>query len=178
VEGIAFAIPISDVTAVMDDLMEHGYITGRPQLGITLATITAATAQQYPDMVVGAYVRNVTEGSCSEKAGMKVGDIITSFDGKEVTSSAEVIELKRNHKAGDTVDVVVHRDGDDVALKVTLDEDPDHDNPIDDGSNDSQAQGDQGYGYSYGYGNGDENDGGNGGSYGGSYGFPFSFFGW
>ena len=177
VEGIAFAIPISDVTAVMDDLMEHGYITGRPQLGITLATITAATAQQYPDMVVGAYVRNVDEGSCSEKAGLKVGDIITSFDGKEVTSSAEVIELKRNHKAGDTVDVVVHRDGDDVQLRITLDEDPDHDNPIDDGSSDSQGQGDQGYGYSYGYGN--ENDGGNGrngGSYG--YGFPFSFFGW
>lgn len=174
IEGIAFAIPISDVTDMMSDLMEHGYVTGKPLLGVTLATITKATAQQYTGMVPGAYVRAVTDGSAAAKAGMQVGDIITSFDGKEVTSSAEVIELKRQHKAGDEVDVVVHRNGDDVQLKVTLDEDPDHDNPIDDGSNQSSSgEGDQGYGYGYSFGDND----GNGGSY-GYGGFPFSFFGW
>ena len=173
IEGIAFAIPISDVTDMMSDLMEHGYVTGKPLLGVTLATITKATAQQYTGMVPGAYVRAVTDGSAAAKAGMQVGDIITSFDGKEVTSSAEVIELKRQHKAGDEVDVVVHRNGDDVQLKVTLDEDPDHDNPIDDGSNQSSSgEGDQGYGYGYSFGGDD-----NGGSY-GYGGFPFSFFGW
>ena len=175
IEGIAFAIPISDVTDMMSDLMEHGYVTGKPLLGVTLATITKATAQQYTGMVPGAYVRAVTDGSAAAKAGVQVGDIITSFDGKEVTSSAEVIELKRQHKAGDEVDVVVHRNGDDVQLKVTLDEDPDHDNPIDDGSNQSSSgESDQGYGYGYSFG---DNDGHGGGSY-GYGGFPFSFFGW
>lgn len=174
VEGIAFAIPISDVSAVMSDLMEHGYVTGRPLLGVNLATITAATAQQYPSLVPGAYVRSVSEGSCAEKAGMQEGDIITSFDGQEVSSSAEVIELKRQHKAGDEVEVVVSRKGEEILLKVVLDEDPSHDNPIDDGSGQEQQQGGD-YGYGYGYG-GDSN-GGNGGN-GGYYGFPFSFFGW
>ena len=171
VEGIAFAIPISNVTEVMSDLMEHGYVTGRPQLGVTLATITAATAQQYANLVPGAYVREVTQGSCAEKAGVKEGDIITSFDGQEVSSSAEVIELKRKHKAGDEVEMVVSRNGEDVMLKVVLDEDPDHDNPIDDGSGQKQQQGDYGYGYSYG-----GEDGQNNGGYG--YGFSFPFFGW
>ena len=171
VEGIAFAIPISDVTGMMNDLMEHGYVTGKPLLGVTLATITQATAQQYTGMVPGAYVREVKDDSAADKAGMEVGDIITSFDGKEVTSSAEVIELKRAHKAGDEVEIVVHRNGDEVMLKVTLDEDPDHDYPIDDGSAQSESGGDQGYGYSYGYGDDDNGSGG-------SFGFPYSFFGW
>ncbi len=175
VEGIAFAIPISDVTEVMSDLMEHGYITGRPLMGVSLATITAATAQQYADLVPGAYVTTVQEGSCAEKAGVQEGDIITSFDGKEVTSSAEVIELKRQHKAGDEVEMVVNRKGEDVLIKLTLDEDTSHDNPINDGSSEGEQPGDSGYGFGYG---GDSNgSGGYGYGSNGGFGFPFPFFG-
>ncbi len=174
IEGIAFAIPISDVTAIMSDLMEHGYVTGKPLLGVTLTTITKATAEQYTGMVPGAYVRSVSDGTCAAKAGVKEGDIITSFDGQEVTSSAEVIALKRQHKAGDEVEMVVYRNGENVTLKLTLDEDPNHDNPMDDGGDETEQQGDYGYGFNFGGGDSDGN--GNNGGYGYSFGFPF--FGW
>lgn len=171
IEGIAFAIPISDVTAVMSDLMEHGYVTGKPLLGVTLTTITQATAERYTGMVPGAYVRSVNDGTCAAKAGVKEGDIITSFDGQEITSSAEVIALKRQHKAGDEVEMVVYRNGENVTMKLTLDEDPNHDNPMNDSDDETEQQGDYGYGFNFGGGDSDGN-----GGYG--YGFGFPFFGW
>jgi len=73
-------------------------------------------------MVEGAYVYSVTEGSCSDKAGLKVGDIITAIDGKEIASSSELTNAKKNYKAGDTVTLKVYRQGAYLDLSVTLDE--------------------------------------------------------
>ena len=86
IEGIGFAIPINDVQTILSDLMKHGYVTGKPYLGITVSTVSSVTAQQYSNMKVGAYVNSVKSGSCAEKAGLKVGDIITekTLDGEEM----------------------------------------------------------------------------------------------
>lgn len=77
-----FAIPINDVQEILSDLMKHGYVTGKPYLGITVSTVSSVTAQQYSNMVVGAYVNSVEEGSCAEKAGLQTGDIVTQVDGQ------------------------------------------------------------------------------------------------
>lgn len=122
IEGIGFAIPINKVQSSLSDLTKYGYVTGKPYLGISASTVSPVTAQQYASMVVGAYVNNVDSGSCAEKAGLKVGDIITQVDGKKITTSAELIEAKNKHKAGDEMTLTVYRDKDSVTLKVTLDE--------------------------------------------------------
>ena len=101
IEGIGFAIPINDVQDVLSDLMKYGYVTGKPYLGITVSTVSSVTAQQYSNMVVGAYVNSVEKGSCAETAGLKTGDIVTQVDGKDITTSAELIDAKNTHKAGD-----------------------------------------------------------------------------
>lgn len=147
IEGIGFAIPINDVQDILSDLMEHGYVTGKPQLGITVSTVSSVTAQQYSNMVVGAYVNSVTEGSCAAKAGLQVGDIVTQVDGKDITTSAELIDAKNSHKAGDEMTLTVYRDNDYTTLKVTLDEQqPDAKTDPDTQTDNQQGQGGQSQG--------------------------------
>lgn len=122
IEGIGFAIPIDNVKAVLNDLIEHGYITGKPSLGITVSTVTPLTAQRYQGYVVGAYVNDVTAGSCAEAAGLQKGDIITAVDGTTITTSAELIDAKNTHRAGDEMQLTVYRGGESLLIVVTLDE--------------------------------------------------------
>lgn len=181
IEGIGFAIPINDANEILEDLMKYGYVTGKPYLGISVSTISAVTAQQYANMVVGAYVNSVNEGSCAETAGLKVGDIITQVDGNDITSSAELIDAKNTHKAGEEMRLTVYRPAEDsssteanyMTIVVTLDEEKPEDETAadDDTQNSANNGGDYDYGYGYGYGNGNGN-----GSSGFGYGWPFS--GW
>lgn len=140
IEGIGFAIPIKDVQTILSDLMKHGYVTGKPYLGISVSTVSSVTAQQYSNMKVGAYVNSVTSGSCAEKAGLQVGDIITQVDGKDITTSAELIDAKNTHKAGDEMTLTVYRDKDYTTLKVTLDEQKPNSDEEQDTQQDQQSQ--------------------------------------
>lgn len=92
-------------------------------------------------MVVGAYVNSVEEGSCAEKAGLQTGDIVTQVDGKDITTSAELIDAKNTHKAGEEMTLTVYRDNDYTTLKVTLDEDrPDADDTTKDGQKSNEGR--------------------------------------
>lgn len=136
IEGIGFAIPMSTVQTFLEDIILHGYITGKPSLGISVSTVSALTAQKYKGYVVGAYIAAVNEGSCSEKAGLLVGDIITGVDDKPITSSAELIDAKGNHRAGEDMKLNVYRydsktdTSDTLIIVVTLDEQKPTDGPI------------------------------------------------
>jgi len=122
VEGIGFAIPINDAVEIASELIEHGYISGRPLLGITGQTVSGANAD-YFDWVVGVYVRSVAEGSAAEISGMLVGDIITGLDGEGIDSMEALRFALREHKAGDTTIITVWRDGENIDLTITFDED-------------------------------------------------------
>lgn len=121
VEGLGFAIPINDVSDIVDQIIKQGYVSGKSSLGIRVQTVDSAVAQYY-NMVEGAYVASVTSGSCSDKAGIKVGDIITAVNDKKVTSSSELATAKKNYKAGETITLKVYRQGGYIDVKVTLDE--------------------------------------------------------
>ena len=122
-EGLGFAIPINTAKAVAQDLIENGYVTGRPVLGITVVSITdAQTAMQYGVSTLGAYVQSVTEGSGAANAGMKVGDRIVSVGTKTVTSATDVTNALQDYSAGDTVQVQVDRNGELITLNVVLGE--------------------------------------------------------
>ncbi len=121
VEGLSFAIPINRVIDLVADIMEHGYVTGKPYMGITVATVSSVDAKRY-NLVEGVYVNSVAAGSCAEKAGLKQGDIITAMDDVKVTSQGELIALKNTHRAGDTVELTVVRAGKTIKMKLTFDE--------------------------------------------------------
>ncbi len=121
IEGIGFAIPSNEVSDIVDDIMEYGYVTGKPQLGISCQDVTQSISQMY-DMPVGVYVISVTEDSAADKAGLQKGDIITAIDGDEVTTTEELNAKKNKHSAGDEVELTISRDGKEEKVTVTLDE--------------------------------------------------------
>lgn len=120
IEGIGFAIPINDVVNIIQDLIEHGYVTGKPNVGILLDDVDAA-AQRY-GIPAGSEVMAVLEGSCAEKGGLQVGDIVTAVDETTVQSTAELQSAVKNYRSGDTVTFTVYRNGETIRLLLTLDE--------------------------------------------------------
>lgn len=112
VEGMGYAIPISDATATITKLMntekkeqysedERGYI------GITAITVDSQTAASY-NIPVGAYVRSVTENSPADKAGITTGSVIVAVDDNEVTTANELDEQLSYYKAGAKVKIKVY----------------------------------------------------------------------
>ena len=119
VEGLGFAIPIDDALTVVDDLAAYGYVKGRPLLGVLVGNAEAYTS----DGTVGAIVMEVNAGSCSEKAGILVGDIIVEAGGKAIASVADLLDARSGWHAGDTVTIVAIREDETLTFSVTLDED-------------------------------------------------------
>ncbi len=121
VEGLGFAIPISDAKEIITSLINNGYVTGRPQLGITGVTVTESDAERF-SLPQGVYVYGVSEDSAAEQAGLQQGDIITAIDGVEITTMEELNEQKNQHKAGETVTLRISRSGETLNIQMTLQE--------------------------------------------------------
>ena len=159
-EGLGFAIPINDVKDIINDLIEHGYVTGKPYMGVQV--------QSVPDYVqnygvsAGAYVVSVAEGSCSEKAGLQQGDIIIAIDDTAIdTSSALTAALSSNYKAGDTATLTIIRNNEKMTLSITFDEKNEQTEAANQSQESNQQQQQQQQQQS-----------------GGSYGWPFSGYSW
>ena len=122
-EGLGFAIPINDAIKVAEELLQNGYVTGRPYLGISYLAVTdAQTAQQLGVNSYGVYIMEVVKGGPAEQAGLKAGDRIASIDGTEIASKDDLGTLMQKHAAGDTLSITVARDGQMQTVSVTLGE--------------------------------------------------------
>ncbi|MBR5682282.1 MAG: trypsin-like peptidase domain-containing protein [Ruminococcus sp.] len=123
IEGLCFAIPIKEAKVIIDDLINYSYVTGRPNHGIiSTRDITEAEAR-YWNVPVGVYVMSLQEGGAAALAGVQIGDIIIDIDGKAVSTAQELNDIKNEFKAGDTVSITVSRNGQDIRMKLTLQED-------------------------------------------------------
>ena len=120
-EGLGFAIPIDDACSIAKDLVEKGYVTGKAYLGLTMASVSPSVAKYY-DMVQGVYVYDVEEGSCSEEAGLTVGDIITAIDGESVLTSSDLAKAVHLYRAGDSAVLTVYREQEYIEITVVFDE--------------------------------------------------------
>jgi serine protease Do len=121
IEGIGFAIPIDDVWSMIEDLRDHGYITGA-YLGVSVSDVNPE-AQAY-GVPAGAYVHEVVAGYCAAESGMQAGDIIIWVDTQQITSLNSLTRALRGFEPGDTVEITVWREGRNVKLTLTLDEKP------------------------------------------------------
>ena len=132
VEGMGYAIPVSTAKPILDELMNR---TTRfkvdPEkasyLGVTCRAITEETAQMY-NMPMGVFVAEVASGSAAEKAGLKVGDIITKFGDTTIKTYNELVDALQYYAAGETVEMVIARaeagEYKDQTVSVTLDARP------------------------------------------------------
>lgn len=121
IENIGFAIPSNEVSSIIDDIMKYGYVTGKPQLGISCQDVTEAVSKMY-NIPMGVYIATVTDGSAADKAGLQSGDVIIKIDDVEVSTSDELNAEKNKHEAGDKIKITYIRDGEEKSVKVTLDE--------------------------------------------------------
>jgi len=118
VEGLGFAIPINDVASMIKDIMTNGYVTNKAYLGITAGTMNEQMASQ-TKLTQGVYVYSVESGSAAEKAGLKVGDVITKIDETTISSMDDLSAAKKSYSAGDTATFTIYRDGKSQEIKVT-----------------------------------------------------------
>lgn len=121
VEGLGFSIPINTAKPIIEQLENYGYVKGRPFIGISGKEITDVISQQY-NLPVGIYISDVTAGSGASNAGIKKSDVLVAIGGTEVKTMKDVDNVKKNYKAGDTVDVTVVRNGDKKTFKLTFTE--------------------------------------------------------
>ena len=149
-EGLGFALPINDVKGILSDIIEHGYVTGKPYMGVQVMNVSSE-AQRY-GITAGAAVSYVAEGSCAQKAGLQVNDIITAIDDTAIDSSpALTAALATGYKAGDTATLTVIRNQQELKLTITFDEknaQTEANNQLQQ-NNQQQPSQDNGYGYGY-----------------------------
>lgn len=122
VEGLGFAIPISDAMPLISDLMNKGYVTNTtPQIGITGTDINNAMMRYYNLPVdKGVMVVSVVEGGAADAAGISAGDVIVAADGKDITSMDELTSAKSGKKIGDTMVLTLARVDGNIDVTLTL----------------------------------------------------------
>lgn len=145
VEGMGYAIAISDVTDILQNLMnetsrdklddsEHGV------LGIKGSSVSSEAVQMY-GIPAGVFVKEVTEGGAADKAGLKANSVITEFNGKAVSSTDQLIEYLSYYEPDEEVELTVQvphgTSYKEETVKVTLDENTDADDS-DDNDKDSK----------------------------------------
>ena len=114
--GLGFAIPSDLVVSVADQLIASGSASH----GILGVTVKAATATVGSDTYVGAEIQEVTSGSGAAIAGLRVGDVILTVEGQEVTSPKQLVGYVRRYRAGDTVTMTIERNGQTQDVSVTI----------------------------------------------------------
>lgn len=120
IEGMGFAIPINSAKPIAEQLIEYNKVK-RPYIGITGRDIDEQTAKNN-NLVTGIYVLNIEEFSAAEKAGIKIGDVITEFNGTKVSTMDELNDLKNSLSIGTEVTLTINRNGESKQLKLTLQE--------------------------------------------------------
>jgi len=120
-EGMGFAIPIDIAMPIINELLQDGYVKGRPVIGVSLREITSQMSKRY-NLPEGLYVLEVSEFSGAEKAGIKISDIITKADGEEVKTVDALNKIRDKHKAKESIELTIIREEKVMNVTVVLGE--------------------------------------------------------
>ncbi|MBE6031293.1 MAG: trypsin-like serine protease [Clostridiales bacterium] len=122
VEGLGFAIPINTAEPVIEELIDHGYVKGRPDVGMTFRDFTSITdAFFYGVRNLGIYVDEVY-GEEAIEAGFRENDMICYVDDAEIRSANDLTEAFKGCKPGDVREIVILRDGRQMTLSLVIGE--------------------------------------------------------
>ncbi len=119
IDNIGFAIPINDIRSIVESIIEKGYYS-KPYLGVGAQDVSRE--YQIYGLPQGAAIQTITEGGPAEAAGLQVGDIITAFNGTEITNRTELTTLIGRCSIGDIVTLTVYRQGETLEVPVTIGE--------------------------------------------------------
>lgn len=121
IEGLGFAIPANIARKVSGELMDHGYVTGRVELGVTLIHIAdERTAMMYRVSKTGIYILQVESNSNAANAGLRSGDYLARINDTDITSSADVEKILENISPGDTLRITIERGGEEKTVDVFM----------------------------------------------------------
>jgi serine protease Do len=124
VEGMGYAISSQEASPIIEQLVKTGYVV-RPWLGVSLYPVNQFVVQRYNLAVdKGAFVVNVASGSPADEAGLIVGDVITSFGGKEIDTVDDLIQAIRSAQIGQKVEITYWRGETQKTTSATLIESP------------------------------------------------------
>ena len=118
VEGLGFAIPTAYMERIINDLLTFGSLQPEPVLGVTV--IQMAT-QVEPDLW-GIQVQSVTRNSPADKAGVQEGDYVLTAGGRNITSSQDLLRVRRQHHLGDQLPMTLWRYGEIIEVTLSLTE--------------------------------------------------------
>ena len=122
VEGLGFAIPSATVKDIVDQLVNQGYVSGRPTLGLTGESLSTFY-QHYYRLPAGLYITDVDYHSDAYKKGVEEGDILLSINDTRVTSLDEMKAAILDYEVGQTVNAIIYRGGQQYLVELTLAED-------------------------------------------------------
>ena len=124
-EGLGFAIPVNSVVDEISDLLNYGYVTGRPYLGVSTQDVTLRSRDRmwyYSDGTRCVMVEKVVSGSAAEAAGIQAGDLILKIGEKQIASGEELSSAIGEYKPGDKATLTIQRDGKESTVEVTFGE--------------------------------------------------------
>lgn len=121
-ENLTFALPSSLVVNIIGDLMDYGFVTGRPYFGAETETVTISGYGFFTDFHTYPKVISVDEGSPAEKAGILEGDVILSVNGSSVSDNSSLERSIYSQKTDAAVELIVIRDSENIVITVQLEE--------------------------------------------------------
>ena len=163
-EGLGFAIPINSAKEIVDELIQNGYISGRPSIGITGRNISEQMAQ-YRNLPQGVEIASIDSRADASTQGLQAGDVITAVNGTTITTMDEINVIKEDMQAGDKLTLTVYRPSQQKSMNVTITLTDAHDLEGTDPAQQQQQQQQQ-----------EQDNYGNYGSYGNGYVDPFQYF--
>lgn len=119
IDNIGFAIPINSIRSIVESIIEKGYIS-KPYLGVSVIDVTEN--YQIYGLPQGAAVQSVAENSPAEKAGLKIGDIITKAGDKDITCGDDLVDIISQTTIGDKMVLSIYRQGQSIEVTVTIEE--------------------------------------------------------
>lgn len=121
VEGLGFAIPSTTVQTIVNQLIQQGFVSGRPDLGIT-GEIISSFYQFYYRIPQGLYITEVAPDSSADLVGLEAGDILISLDGTPITTMEALQTLLYDYEPGDSITAIIYRDGKQYSVTLTVGE--------------------------------------------------------
>lgn len=116
-ESLGFAIPVNSVKKIIEDLINYGKVIDRPYIGFSVKYVAG---DAYYGAQGGVFVAEIVKDGPADKAGILIGDKLITMDGFAILQTGDIIKARDSHKVGDTIDVVLERDGKEITLQLII----------------------------------------------------------